>query len=361
MHVNMLKKILSILLLRLCLPFLVSIYLRPLNSFLLRMAAFAALLIFLFPGTLRAQGSLLAGLRSPVLFKGDRQTAYRDPAVLFYHDTLYLFFTLSKTEEDSKVYSYTAMSATHDLVNWSAVRILTPRDQTLDFSSPGNVIRFKNKWVLCLQTYPRPDYTAAQMPRFGSKDARLFLMRSDDLQHWSAPELIKVKGPQVPASEMSRMIDPYLLEDKDEKGKWWCFYKQNGVSMSYSYDLENWTFSGYTESGENTCVLVENGEYILFHSPKNGIAVKRSADLKIWKDWGDLITLGQRSWPWAAGRITAGAVLNLVKQKGFGKYVLFFHGSGPLTEEQGDFDKNSSIGIAWSSDLLHWEWPGDQH
>jgi hypothetical protein len=37
---------------------------------------------------------------------------------------------------------------------------------------------------------------------------------------------------------------------------------------------------------------------------------------------------------------------------------MFFHGSGPLTEAQGDFDKNASIGIAWSNDLIHWNWPG---
>ncbi len=76
-----------------------------------------------------------------------------------------------------------------------------------------------------------------------------------------------------------------------------------------------------------------------------------------WKDWGKLIILGQNQWPWAKGRITAGAVINLKKYKNFGRYVMFFHGSGPLTEEQGDFDKNASIGIAWSNDLLQWNWP----
>jgi len=40
------------------------------------------------------------------------------------------------------------------------------------------------------------------------------------------------------------------------------------------------------------------------------------------------------------------------------KYLMFFHGSGPLTETQGDFDKNASIGIAWSNDLENWKWPG---
>ena len=74
--------------------------------------------------------------------------------------------------------------------------------------------------------------------------------------------------------------------------KWWCFYKQNGVSMSFTCDFKNWTYFGHTESGENACVLVENNEYVLFHSPKNGIAIKRSSDLEHWHDWGDLIILG---------------------------------------------------------------------
>jgi hypothetical protein len=195
------------------------------------------------------------------------------------------------------------------------------------------------------------------MPRFGSGDARLYLMRSKDLENWSTPEIMKVKGPEVSFAAMGRMIDPYLLEDRNKPGKWWCFYKQNGVSMSYSYDLHKWNFVGNTKSGENTSVLYENGGYILIHSPKNGIGIKKSKDLKTWKDWGDLITLGQKDWDWAKGRITAGTVINLKNNKNFGKYVMFFHGSGPKTEEEGDFDRNASIGLAWSSDLKNWNWP----
>lgn len=302
--------------------------------------------------------NLLAALRSPILFRGDERTAYRDPAVLYYHDSLFVFFTLVRTEADNKVYSYTAMRQTHDLQHWSATRLLTPRDQRLDYSSPGNVVRQGDEWVLCLQTYPRPDYLASQMPRFGTSDARLFIMRSRDLCHWSPPELLRVKGPDVDEKALGRMIDPYLLPDKDDPGKWWCFYKQNGVSMSYSTDLRTWTYAGHTDSGENACVLVENGEYVLVHSPKNGIAFKRSPDLRIWRDWGHLVTLGQAGWPWARGRLTAGTVLNLKQNPRFGQYVMLFHGSGPLTEEAGDFDKNASIGIAWSDDLLTWHWPG---
>lgn len=299
----------------------------------------------------------LTKLKSPVLFVGNETTAYRDPAILFQDGTFYLFFSLMEIESDGRIYSYTASSKSKDLIHWRNPRKLTVKDQNLDYSSPGNVIRFHDEWLLCLQTYPRPDYTVDQMPRYANNSARLFIMRSKDLKNWSEPELLKVKGENVPDRELGRMIDPYLLQDKDEPGKYWCFYKQNGVSMSYTSDFKNWTYFGHTESGENTCVLTENNQYVLFHSPPNGIGIKKSDALKTWTDWGELITLGQADWNWAKGRITAGAVIKLSENKQ-AKYLMFFHGSGPLNETQGDFDKNASIGIAWSNDLKTWAWPG---
>ncbi|WP_394767623.1 hypothetical protein [Ferruginibacter sp.] len=315
------------------------------------------LLFFCCSSMLFSQQNKLQSLTSPIIFKGNDSVAYRDPAVLYHKKLFYLFFTMVKSEADGKVYSYTAMSTSKDLKNWSDKKILTLRDQNLDYSSPGNVIRYKSEWILCLQTYPRPGYYSKDMPKFGTGDARLYIMRSKNLISWSLPELIRVKGNEISQQDMGRMIDPYLLEDKDEKGKWWCFYKQNGVSMSYTHDFKNWKYFGHTESGENVSVLMEDGTYILFHSPKNGIAIKKSTDLKHWEQFGNLITLGQKDWPWAKGRITAGTVVDLKKIPGYGAYVMFFHGSGPLTEEAGDFDKNTSIGIAWSSDLINWNWP----
>ncbi len=302
--------------------------------------------------------SFLQKLKSPLLFKGDSVTAYRDPAVLYYKKTFYLFFTLCEIEKDGKVFSYTASSKSRDLINWSKPVKITPRDQNLNFGSPGDVIRYKDHWILCLQTYPRPDYYISQRVRYGDATARIYIMRSIDLVNWSDPEIIMVKGNEVPVENMGRMIDAYLVEDKDEKGKYWCFYKQRGVSMSYSYDLVNWTYFGNTDAGENTCVLTENNEYTLFHSPSNGIGIKKSKDLKTWTSWGELITLGQSEWNWAKGRITAGAVINLKDVKGIGNYLMFFHGSGPLKENEGDFDRNASLGIAWSKDLINWTWPG---
>ena len=315
------------------------------------------LLLLLFSKiNLNGQNKILKDINSPVLFKGDEKTAYRDPAVLFHNDQFFLFFTLVKTINE-EIYSFTATSKSFDLINWSPIKILTPRDQNLNFCSPGNVVRYNGKWLLCLQTYPRPDYITGDKVRYGSDNSRVFIMESKDLENWSPPQLLKVKGPSISKDKMGRMIDPYLIEDKDEKGKWWCFYKQNGVSMSYTYDFLNWTFYGNTNSGENVCVLNDEGEYVMFHSPSNGIGIKRSSNLKDWHSFGNLITLGQKYWRWAKGRITAGAIVDLREIKGIERYVMFFHGSGPNKESEGDFDKNSSLGIAWSDDLVNWDWP----
>ena len=304
-----------------------------------------------------AQKIHLESLQSPVIFKGNDHLAYRDPAVLCHNGTFFLFFTLTEIEKDGMIFMYTASSRSTDLVHWTSPRKLTPRDRNLNYSSPGNILRYRGEWLLCLQSYPRPGNTVRNMPQYGNNSARIFLLRSKDLENWSEPELMKVKVTTVPVADMGRMIDPYLLQDKDDSTKFWCFYKQNGVSSSWTRDFKEWTFFGHTESGENTCVMVENNQYILFHSPPNGIGIKRSADLKTWKEWGKLITLGQSEWEWAKGRITAGAVIPLLGMPQ-AKYLMFFHGSGPLTEKEGDFDKNSSIGIAWSNDLITWVWPG---
>ncbi len=299
----------------------------------------------------------LSALDSPILFRGDSVTAYRQPAVLYHEGRFYLFFTKSEIVGDS-VYSYTAQSESEDLIRWTEPRRIVPNLQSKNYSGPGNVIRFGDEWLLCLHSYPRPNYTVGQMPRYGNASSRLYLLRSKDLVNWSEPELMRVKG-DVPEEDMGRMIDPFLVQDKDDPEKWWCFYKQNGISMSYSYDLQNWTwFGNIPTSSENPSVLVENNEYLLFQSPPNGIRIRKSRSMQSWADWGGLITLGQADWPWARGRLTAGTIVDLNRVQGIGAYLMFFHGSGPLTERQGDFDRNSSIGIAWSRDLLNWQWPG---
>ena len=264
-----------------------------------------------------------------------------------YHDGLFrMFHTRVHAESDGIYHSFTAVTESRDLVNWSEPKLLTPKDRRLNYSSPGDVIRYGGEWVLCLQTYPmRGD-------SFGDDTARIFLMRSDDLAHWSEPELIPVKGPDVPEAEMGRMIDPYLLEDKDIPGRWWCFYKQNGASMSYTDDFKTWTYMGSIDCGENVCALVEDDEYILFHSLRNGIGIKRSKDMAYWTDVEHL-TFAQ-----AEGRLTAGHVLDLRRLPEIGKCVMFFHGSVSREIQPKETHGNASLALAWSENLVHWDWQG---
>ncbi len=299
--------------------------------------------------------SLLNKLSSPLIFRGDASTAYRDPAAIYSNGWFYLYFTLTRIESDRQVFQYVAWSKSNDLRSWTPPVTLTPRDNRLNYSSPGDVVRFDNQWILCLQTYPRP-----HGERYGNEDARIWTMRSTDLEHWGPPELLRVKGPDVPIEKMGRIIDPFLLADKDDPGKWWCFFKQHGVSRSWSRDLRNWTFAGSVRGGENVSVVVSDNQYVMFHSPENGIGVKRSSDLKNWQNAG-LLTLGQKDWPWARGRITAGFVLDARQVPAVGRYLMFFHGSRyPEEDPRGGFDNFASIGLAWSSDLQAWHWPGER-
>ena len=295
-----------------------------------------------------------AAIPSPILFQGGPRTAFRDPAALYHDGIFYLYYTYMPPSDEGKYYWYTAESRSRDLVHWTKPRILTPRGLELNYSSPGNVVRCGDEWILCLQTYPTPKGEA-----FGNATARIWTMRSRDLETWGEPELLRVKGPDVPREKMGRMIDAYLLEDKDTPGKWWCFYKQRGASISWSTDLKAWTYFGRVNAGENVCVLVDGGEYVMFHSPRNGIGVKRSKDLKTWRDAG-LITLGQDQWPWAQGRLTAGFVLDLRREPRVGKALMFFHGSSREGLAMHRAHGHGTLALAWSDDLEHWTWPGKE-
>ncbi|TBL80137.1 hypothetical protein [Paenibacillus thalictri] len=293
----------------------------------------------------------LNGIPSPILLQGNERIAYRDPAVIYHDGVFRLYCTLTETEPDGTVYMYTAMCESHNLIQWTSPKKLTPRDRSLNFSSPGNIIRFRDKWVMCLQTYPRPNEE-----KYGNQTSRIWTMESTDLDCWSAPELLKVKGDDVPVEQMGRMIDPYLIESKEEPGKWYCFYKQNGVSVSCSYDLKKWTFCGNENAGENVCILNIEDQYVMFHSPENGIGIMRSSDLRHWTHDDVLLTFGQREWDWARGRITASFVLDCRQVQGIEKFLMFFHGSGP-EDEHVIFDTHACIGLAWSDDLREWSWP----
>lgn len=285
-------------------------------------------------------------IQSPILLQGDCRTAYRDPAAYYRDGVFFLYFTLVETESNGDVYMYLAMTESEDLIHFSPIRKLSPRDCRYNFSSPGNVVYFNGKYYLCCQTYCRENGE-----KYGNENSRIWLWESEDLENWGKPTVIQVKGDNIPVEEMGRMIDPYLI--RDDCGDWYCFFKQNGVSFSKSRDLRHWNFCGHVECGENVCIVRDGDIYRLWYSPWNGIGEKTSPDLLHWQDSGKVETLGQERWNWAKGRITAGMVLDLRQEKSVSKAFMFFHGTGPEDEEV-VFDQFACIGFAWSDDLQHW-------
>ena len=142
----------------------------------------------------------LSAIKSPIILEGNDRIAYRDPTCLYHNGLFRLFFTYITNTDDGRHYWTVAYSKSPDLINWTTPRSITPRDQNLNFASPGNIVRFKDEWILCMQTYPTPNNE-----KYGNNDCRVWITRSRDLTNWSAPEMLMVKGPDVSVNEMGRL------------------------------------------------------------------------------------------------------------------------------------------------------------
>lgn len=272
-----------------------------------------------------------------LIFEQTNKYSYRDPAAYIENGTIYLFFTLVENTPERQ-YFYVATSQSKDFINWSNPKILTEKDNLKNYSSPGNVIKYNGEYYLCVQTYPREE---GQI--YGNENSRIFMMKSKDLINWERPVLLKVKG-DIPESDMGRMIDPYILQDNN---KFMCFFKQNGVSFSTSTDLTNWKFQGFTECGENVCVLKNNDEYLIFNSPENGINIMSTKDFKSFNDLTTLY-LNQQDKPWAKDRISAGFVLEVSNVSPY-KYAMIYHG-----DNEENYLFGASLAVTFSNDLCVW-------
>ena len=253
----------------------------------------------------------------PIIFNGNEKIAYRDPACYYYNGEYHLFFTVSE-KESGYMYNRVGHSVSTDLISFSEPELITVKDCTKNYCSPGNVIKKDDEYLICVTSYPmRVPYSERA---YADETARLFFIKTKDFNTFSSPIRIYPKGKE--AVNEGRMIDPYIFQ-KD--GEFLLFFKQNGVSVSRSADLLEWHFVGAVDGGENACVIEENGRYILIHSPENGIGIKESYDLKTWQDVG-VYTLEQDKWEFASGRLTAAFAMRTLGDSPY-QYIVFFHGS----------------------------------
>ncbi|MCM1286007.1 MAG: hypothetical protein NC213_06235 [Acetobacter sp.] len=273
-----------------------------------------------------------------LIFKQTEKYSFRDPTAYIFNGEIYLFFSLVINENNNQ-YFCTAVSKSKNFKNWTKPEVLTEKDISKNYSSPGNVVEYNGMYYLCLQTYPRPNGE-----KYGNESSRIFTIHTSDFKNWSKPELIKVKG-DIPENEMGRMIDPYILKDND---KFICFFKQNGVSFSESSNMKNWKFKGYTECGENVCVIKENDEYIIFNSLENGINLLSTKNFKEFNSMGTTY-LNQSKKPWAKDRITAGFVIDISKMNIGYNYAMFYHG-----DMEDHYIFGASLAVTFSNDLKIW-------
>lgn len=295
----------------------------------------------------------LSQARNPALDGGPGK-ALRDPALLYHGGELWCFHTIACPCKDSYRLSV-GVARSRDLKTWSSHGVIP--ESPLNFSSPGNVLRVGDEWLMCIQSYPIDPGS-----QWGNEDSRLWLVRSRDLISWSEPEPIHPEGSLVTWTHSRRQIDPYLVKKGDE---YWCFYKASGqIGAMVSGDLRTWrhvhperpvlspldTPDGSTL--ENPCIVAtDGGAYAMFFSPcraGRGIGVAYSENLLQWRD---IHYLTFPDMLWADGGPTAAMVLDMRPE--LGVWLMGFHG------ERRD-EKNShsaAIGFAWSTDLEKWKAP----
>lgn len=275
----------------------------------------------------------------PIIFKGNGKIAYRDPTCFYYENRYHLFFTVSE-KDGGYMYNCVGHSVSEDLKSFSEPQIITVKDNMKNFCSPGNVLQVGDEYFIFVTSYPMP--VPYHVCDHADETARLFIIKTKDFRTFSEPVRIYPKGKAC--ENEGRMIDPFVFKNGDE---YLLYFKQNGVSMSRSEDLEHWEFLGRIDGGENTCVISDGDRYLLIHSPKNGIGIKESRDLRSWQDIGTY-TLNQDKWEFASGRLTAAFAMRNEGTNGY-KYAVFFHGSraDSVPETHGA----ASLALAYTDDF----------
>lgn len=275
-------------------------------------------------------------------------TAVRDPALLWHEGWFHCWYSAFETRDGNLYFSVDTVRS-RNLTDWTApVRLFSG---PANYSSPGNVIRVGDEWVLCFQSYPIPPGQ-----KYGTDGSRLRTSRSRDLVSWSEPRVMTAKGCTASWADNPRQIDPFLYE---RDGRFYCYYKNLGaLGLMESADLETWReISGDhpvlsradTPDGatvENPSVVRCGDEDWMYFSPcrpGRGIGWARSNDRKTWTD---IAYLPFPTLPWAPDGPTAPAVLDLRRELGWA--VMAYHGD--RTDHFG-----AALAFAWSRDLVNWE------
>ena len=241
----------------------------------------------------------LKKLSNPIWKRSDN---LRDPSVWKSADGYHLFYSRYSNNDWTKPENWSiAHVITKDFVTFEEDRDISAKG----FASPGDVIRWKGKYILPYQSYP-------EVPTM------LCYSTSDDLENWSKPVFFLEEAVHLPWNQANRVIDPTFVTEGERLH---CFFvgtdrvhyasATNLVGHAYTDDpeLKEWTITtvdspliGTCEDGpdgaENVTVFRNNNEWVMIYSEglkSQHLAYITSKDLIHWGNKGK-ITISEQSW-----------------------------------------------------------------
>lgn len=241
----------------------------------------------------------LKKLSNPIWKRSDN---LRDPSVWKSADGYHLFYSRYSNNDWTKPENWSiAHVITKDFVTFEEDRDISAKG----FASPGDVIRWKGKYILPYQSYP-------EVPTM------LCYSTSDDLENWSKPVFFLEEAVHLPWNQANRVIDPTFVTEGERLH---CFFvgtdrvhyasATNLVGHAYTDDpeLKEWTITtvdspliGTCEDGpdgaENVTVFRNNNEWVMIYSEglkSQHLAYITSKDLIHWGNKGK-ITIPEHSW-----------------------------------------------------------------
>ncbi len=241
----------------------------------------------------------LKKLSNPIWKRSDN---LRDPSVWKSADGYHLFYSRYSNNDWTKPENWSiAHVITKDFVTFEEDRDISAKG----FASPGDVIRWKGKYILPYQSYP-------EVPTM------LCYSTSDDLENWSKPVFFLEEAVHLPWNQANRVIDPTFVTEGERLH---CFFvgtdrvhyasATNLVGHAYTDDpeLKGWTITtvdspliGTCEDGpdgaENVTVFRNNNEWVMIYSEglkSQHLAYITSKDLIHWGNKGK-ITIPEQSW-----------------------------------------------------------------
>jgi hypothetical protein len=303
-------------------------------------------------------------LRNPILsYPG---TAAKDVGVRIANGRWhFLFSSVGKPEHWS-----IGETSTTDLTHWSPLTVWPDQAGTTGVASPDIVQAPDGNYVVTYQSNPGET---------GGGAAKLYYRTSRDLQHWSrAKPLARALHP----NRNDRMIDGALA------------YTGNGLILGFKYGLVGgsqpqafeiaWSPSGSLDGpwqlvGRPTISefgdTFENYEFLRIDGVWHLVATTNTLDRpylatlggppskpRSWLDWrgGRVLDIPAEHWNSAPGvssvtHEVANAIYLCDARATDGYYYVFYAGSAELTQFGGW--GHAAIGIARSTDLVHWSVP----